>query len=132
MSAAFLVGLGLSAAAFTPTSVLPASRSRVSAPVQMLERREAIFSLAAMASGVPLAASADARSDGIALLRKQAADAKAGIKPKPPPKNTCTVSKPCKDGAGLKWDPVALGVKKAESRKFFKKPTYETEAPPAS
>merc|ERR1719326_133631 len=29
--------------------------------------------------------------------------------------------KPCSDGAGIKWDAKALGVKKAETRKFNKK-----------
>ena len=33
----------------------------------------------------------------------------------------CNMEKPCATGAGIKWDAAALGVKKAETRKFLGK-----------
>ena len=110
---------------------------RTTAPVMVDNgRREALlFGLsAAAAASFPLAASAGPREDGIAQLRKRAAAAKAAGPRQAtplwngPPKGSgadkCTVSKACTSGAGLKWDPAALGVKQAETRKFFKTPTY--------
>lgn len=118
-------------------------------------RREAVLGLAALVSSTPMAAHASSREDGIKLLRKQADAAKKKptladtvyVKGKStiwlgPPKGSgadkCKVDKACVTGAGLKWDPVALGVAggaydegkggfaKGENSKrtFFKTPTY--------
>ena len=100
-------------------------------------RRDVILgAFAAGAAFTPAAAFAGPREDGIKLLRKQAAAPKGPPKAaKPwigPPKGSgadkCSVSKPCTSGAGLKWDPVALGVKKGEggtsTRTFLKTKTY--------
>ena len=88
-----------------------------------------------------MAAHAGPREDGIALLRKQAAAAESKPPAKPaglwngPPKGSgadkCKVSKPCTTGAGLKWDPKALGVDRGATtpdgknpRSFLKTKTY--------
>ena len=145
-----IVGVG-AAAAFT-TPMLP-TRTPARANIAMMEqqtRREAFLGLAAAATlaNIPRAAHAGAREDGIALLRKQAKNpppAKGGVRAKPykkgsyklyngPPKGSgadkCQVSKACTTGAGLKWDPKALGVEKGATtpdgknpRNFFKTPT---------
>ena len=47
---------------------------------------------------------------------------------RPPGANKCNMEKPCKDGAGIKWDPKALGLQRngydgvAMTRKFDYKP----------
>ena len=106
----------------------------------LLDRR-AVFNLAAagivFGASVP-AAHAGTREEGVAKLRKeyQKAHSKtaygtskktpiftpSGKKgdSRPPGANKCNMEKPCKDGAGIKWDAKALGVQKAETRKFMK------------
>ena len=113
----------------------------------LTSRRDLLVGFAAAATNVPMAAVAGSREDGIKLLRKQAASAKTGPPSNAklwlgPPKGSgadkCQVSKPCTTGAGIKWDPVALGVAKGtydpgkggnanganSARKFFKTTTY--------
>ena len=126
-SAAFaLVASPLHAATNVRADAAPVMRMN-SAPVSI--DRRAFCSLAAAGvvfagASVP-AAHAGTREEGVALLRKRAADTKANPTYGPPPNftkgpiaNKCNMEKPCKDGAGIKWDPKALGVQKAETRKF--------------
>ena len=123
------------AVAFAPAQMgaVTSAPVRVSSPIMQAEptgRRAAL--LAAAAAAVPLAASAGAVP--IWQVSKTSLGAKSG-----PPKGSgadkCTVSKPCTTGAGLKWDPAALGVSKGAMkpggdtpRKFFKTPTYANQA----
>ena len=79
---------------------------RVTAPaMEMNSRRAALFGLAALS--VPKAAEASA----IWVVNKD------GLGAPKPSTVKCNVEKPCTAGAGLKWDPAALGVKAAEKRK---------------
>jgi hypothetical protein len=90
-----------------PTQAQPAVRMSgpvMSEPTQT--RRAALLGLASAA--IPAAASASAIW--------QTGPYKHDLGP-PTAAKKCTVEKPCTAGAGLKWDPVALGVKKAETRK---------------
>ena len=121
-----------SAAAFSPAvnMAVSAPPARASAPVMSAEptsRRAALLGLAAAVT--PFAASA-ADVTPIWKTSKTSLGSKSG-----PPKGSgadkCTVAKPCTTGAGLKWDPAALGVSKGAMkpggdtpRKFFKTPTY--------
>ena len=119
------------AAAFTPAampmpSTAPARASVAPVMSEMTSRRAALLGLAAAA--VPLAANADAVA--VWKVDKKAIGANKG-----PPAGSgadkCNVAKPCTTGAGLKWDPKALGVAGGATkpdgsnpRKFFKTPTY--------
>ena len=90
---------------------------------EMTSRRAALLGLAAFAA--PGAANAAAKTptatpfwkvnkNGIlARSTKEAAATNKKIK--------CEVSKPCATGAGLAWDPKALGVAAADKRSFAKK-----------
>ena len=117
--------------------------------MNMMGRRDIFLGVAAAATAslAPGAAVAGPREDGIKLLRKQAENAKKAPAPgsprdptrslvNGPPGNAkkCTVSKACATGAGLGWDPVALGVAGGATkpdgsnpRKFFKTPTYANQ-----
>ena len=109
------------ALAFAPLPHLaPSTPARAVAPVmsEAQTRRGALLGLAALT--IPGAANAvsavpiwKASKKGLGYKKGQPEGAKK-----------CNVAKPCNTGAGLKWDAAALGVKKAEKRKFFKTETY--------
>ena len=123
------------AAAFTPAampmpSTAPARASVAPVMTEMSSRRAALLGLAA--ATVPLAANA-AAPKAVAFWKtekKGTLGANRG-----PPKGSgadkCKVAKACTTGAGIKWDPKALGVAGGATnpdgsnpRKFFKTPTY--------
>jgi len=118
----------IAAAAFAPNLAPAPSTSRAAAPVmtEMSSRRAALLGLGAAVAATPLAAYAAPTATPIWKTSKKAIGAKNG-----PPKGSgadkCSVVKPCTTGAGLKWDPAALGVKKGAMemngvtpRKFLK------------
>lgn len=107
------LSLLVSSTAFAPQHLAvvqqPQPAVRVSGPVVMSEpqtRRAALLGLASAA--IPAAASASAIWQ--VGPYKHDLGAPTGAK-------KCNVEKPCATGAGIKWDPAALGVKKAETRK---------------
>ena len=128
------VAAAAAAAAFSPSShMVPTTptRAAVSAPVmsEMSTRRAALLGLAAAA--VPLAANAKAEAVPVWKTKKTALGAQ---NKQPGNAKKCTVSKACATGAGLGWDPVALGVAGGATkpdgsnpRKFFKTPTYANQ-----
>ena len=103
--------------------------ARASAPVMSAEepvsRRAALLGLGALIAA-PM--NANAVPKGAVPIWK--VDKKGlGYKKGPPDgAKKCTVAKPCAAGAGLKWDPKALGVAKGEggtsTRTFLKTKTY--------
>ena len=139
-----MLALATVAAAFTAPQLLPTTTS-VRAPAspvmsEMSTRRAALLGLGAAVVSAPLAANA-VEAVPIWKTSKKALGAKIG-----PPAGSgadkCKVDKACVTGAGIKWDPVALGVKggaydlnsmksgdnkdlgSKSVRKFFKTPTY--------
>jgi len=109
----------------------PTSTRAAAAPVmsEMANRRAMLLGLgAAVVAATPLAASAAPAS---AVPIWKTSKTAIGAKNAPPTldgANKCTVVKPCTSGAGLKWDPKALGVSKgamapdgSTPRKFLKK-----------
>ena len=136
----------------SPIVLRPVSPAGIDSPVMSIDDdsnptagRRAICSLAAagivFGAGSAQPAFAGKREDGIALLRKRAADAKKAREKaakKPPPEagsvwkpkkrdqrpegfKKCNVEKPCATGASLfKWEPEAYGFpKKATENKNF-------------
>ena len=147
-----MLALFLAVATFTPPPTLGTAQSR---------RDVILGAFAAGTAFAPAAAFAGQREDGIALLRKQAAAPKQPRSMKlnngpmvgsgavshlassrlslasltlerfSPLQDKCNVNKPCTTGAGIKWDPDALGVKKGATKpdgtnptRFIKTPTY--------
>merc|ERR1719379_3177603 len=116
---------------FAPMTQVVSTPVRASAPAmsEMTTRRAALLGLGAAVAGAPFAANA-ASAVPIWKTSKTAIGAKKG-----PPKGSgadkCKVDKACTTGAGLKWDPKALGVAKGATtpdgktpRQFLKTPTY--------
>ena len=138
------VTLAAAAFSFSPAA-LPSTSAQVraSSPVmsEMTSRRAALLGFGAFIAAAPLSANA-VEAVPIWKTSKKA----LGAKNKPPTGAAkCSVGKPCVTGAGIKWDPVALGVSKGSydqgnqkkctnkecnaqgentPRKFFKTPTY--------
>ena len=120
------------ALAFSPLAPLASTPARASAPVmsEMTTRRAALLGIgAAVVGAAPLSANAVSATP-IWKTSKKGIGANKG-----PPKGSgadkCSVVKPCTSGAGLKWDPAALGVKKgapmpdgSNPRQFLKSKTY--------
>jgi len=100
-------------AAFSPSLAPAAAPTRAAAPTMSeTSRRAALLGLgAAVVASTPLAANAAPAAVPIWAVSKTSIGEKRG-----PPKGSgadkCSVSKACTTGAGLKWDPAALGVKK--------------------
>lgn len=133
-----LAALYIAFAAFAPVQQavhsLEAQRSAAPAMSEtMSTRRAAIFKLAAIAVPVIAAPTAANAVSAVPIWKtsKKSLGSKSG-----PPKGSgadkCKVSKPCTTGAGIKWDPDALGVKKgatlpggANPTSFLKTKTYE-------
>jgi len=114
-----LAAFAASTTAFTPQQLfVQAPAVRASTPVVMAEgqsRRAALLGLATLA--VPAAASASKIPGATAIW--EVGSIKTDLGP-PDAAKKCNMEKPCVDGAGLKWDAKALGVKAAETRKFTK------------
>ena len=131
-----MLALFVVATAFAPLQpTLAPATARAATPVmsEMSDRRAAILKLglgAVAFATTPLAANAAGSAVPIWKVNKKGLGAKSG-----PPKGSgadkCKVSKPCTTGAGLKWDPKALGVAKGATtpdgknpRSFLKTKTY--------
>ena len=121
------------ALAFSPaTPLVSSSPARASTPVmsELTTRRAALLGFGAAIVGAAPPAAFAAKAVPIWKTSKKAIGANNG-----PPKGSgadkCKVEKPCTTGAGLKWDPAALGVKKGATlpdgsnpRQFLKSKTY--------